>query len=160
MATDILVTPEQYLASHFDREPEFVHGEIVERPLPTRIHGRTQQRLGVLLDRVGYCCTDVRVQLTEDLYRIPDVMVFEGNGPLEQVPTSPPMLIVEISSPDDKFHELLKKCEQYRVWGVANIWLVEPELKKFHVYAGGLKVVSQFEFPSHNLTITPADLFV
>jgi Uma2 family endonuclease len=159
MATNTLVTRALYLATHFDREPELVHGEIVERPVPTRIHGRTQQRLAVLLDRAGYCCTDVRVRLTEDTYRVPDVMVYEGAGPEEQIPVSPPMLIVEISSPDDRFLELLKKCEEYRVWGVANIWIVEPELKKLHVYTDGLHLVSQFELAGHNFTITPADLF-
>jgi len=113
----------------------------------------------VLLDGAGYCCTDVRVRLAEHLFLIPDVLLFEGAGPTEQVPTSPPLVIVEISSPDDKFHELLEKCEQYHTWGVPNVWLIEPELKKLHVYTGGLQKVDYFEFPSRNLIVTPADLF-
>ena len=50
MATKALITPQQYLATQFEREPELVHGEVVERPLPNLIHGRTQQRLAVHLD--------------------------------------------------------------------------------------------------------------
>src|SRR5258706_9728055 len=111
MATNTLVTPEQYLATHFDREPELVHGEIVERPLPTKRHSMIQQRLSVLLDRIG-CYPELRMRLAVDMYRIPDIAVFERE-PEEDVPTSPPMLIVEISSPDDKFHQLLEKCEEY-----------------------------------------------
>jgi Uma2 family endonuclease len=84
MATKaFIVTPEQYLATQFEREPELVRGEIAERPLPNLIHGRTQQRLAVHLDSVGYCCTEVRMRLAEDLYRIPDVAVFEGTGPAD-----------------------------------------------------------------------------
>src|ERR1019366_3923365 len=125
MATNALVTPEQYLAANADRETELVRGEIAERPLPTRSHGRTQQRLAVLLDHAGYCCTEVRMRLAEDLYRIPDVAVFEGEGPAEEIPVAPPMLVVEISSPDDRFYDLMQKFDEYRAWGVPHIWLVE-----------------------------------
>ena len=113
MATKALITPQQYLATQFEREPELVHGELVERPLPNLIHGRTQQRLAVHLDGVGYCCTEVRMRLAEDLYRIPDVAVFEGTGPSEAVPTTPPLLVVEISSPDDRLDAMLQKLDEY-----------------------------------------------
>ncbi len=115
MATKALVTPEQYLTTHFEREPEPVHGEIAEKSLPTKSHGRTRQRLAVLLDSAGYCCTEVRMRLSKDLYRIPDVAVFEGAGPAEEVPSNPPLLVVEISSPDYRLHDLLQKFEDYRL---------------------------------------------
>ena len=47
MATKALITPEQYFATPFEREPELVRGEVVERPLPNLIRGRTQQRLAM-----------------------------------------------------------------------------------------------------------------
>jgi Uma2 family endonuclease len=160
MATKALITAEQYLSTHFEREPELVHGELAERPLPTRSHGRTQQRLAVLLDHAGYCCTEVRMRLAEDLYRIPDIAVFEGQGPAEEIPVAPPMLIVEISSPDDRFNDLMKKCEEYRAWGVQHIWLVEPELKRCHVYDNGsLTEVSRFTLPEFSLEIPASELF-
>jgi hypothetical protein len=49
MAGKVLITPEQYLATHFEREPELVRGELVEKSLPNLSHGKTQQRLCVLL---------------------------------------------------------------------------------------------------------------
>jgi Uma2 family endonuclease len=160
MATKALLTPEQYLAKRFERAPEFVHGEIAERTLPNLSHGRTQQRLAVRLDGAGYCCTDVRMRLAEDLFRIPDVALFEGTGPAEEIPSSPPLLVVEVSSPDDRLHDLLRKLEDYRIWGVRNIWLVEPELKKLHVYDNGsLKEVSRFELDQTGLAITATELF-
>ena len=40
MATKaFIITPEQYLATQFEREPELVRGELAERPLPTFQHG-------------------------------------------------------------------------------------------------------------------------
>ena len=160
MATKALLTPEQYLATHTDRETELARGELAERPLPTRSHGRTQQRLAVLLDSAGYCCTEVRMRLAEDLYRIPDVAVFEGGGPAEETPTTPPLLIVEISSPEDRFQEMFKKLEEYRAWGVQHIWLVEPELKRCHIYENGsLTEVSRLTLPQFGLEIPAAELF-
>jgi len=160
MATETLIAPKQYLATHADRENELAHGELAERPLPTKSHGRTQQRLAVLLDSAGYCCTEVRMRLAEDLYRIPDVAVFEGTGPAEEIPATPPMLIVEISSPEDRFEAMFRKLEEYRVWSVQHIWLVEPELKRCHIYeSGSLTEVSRLTLPQFGLEIAAAELF-
>ncbi len=159
MATKAFVTPQQYLATHFEREPELVHGELRERTLPTKSHGRTQQRLAVLLDRLGYCCTEVRMRLAEDCYRIPDVALFEGSGPAEEVPSEPPLLVVEVSSPDDRLHDLLEKFDQYQAWGVPNIWLIEPELKKLYRFEGGLRSVERLELPPFGFGVTAAELF-
>jgi Uma2 family endonuclease len=160
MATKALITPEQYFATQFEREPELVRGELVERPLPNLIHGRTQQRLAVHLDGVGYCCTEVRMRLAEDLYRIPDVAVFEGTGPTEIVPSSPPLLVIEISSPDDRLEAMLQKLEEYRTWGVPHIWLIEPELKRIHIYDGGsLTAVSRLELAHFDFAVSAEELF-
>jgi len=160
MATKTFLTPQQYFATTFEREPELVHGELVERPLPNLIHGRTQQRLAVHLDGLGYCCTEVRMRLAEDLYRIPDIAVFEGTGPADAVPAIAPLLVVEISSPDDRLAAMLQKLEEYRVWGVQHIWLIEPELKRKHVYDhGSLREVSRLELPQFGLAVTAQQVF-
>jgi Uma2 family endonuclease len=106
-----------------------------------------------------YCGVEIRLRLAEDLYRIPDITLGHGLTPGE-VPSSPPLLVVEISSPDDRLYDLLQKFEEYRIWGVENIWLVEPELKKFHVYDhGSLREVSQLELPQFGFRVTSEELF-
>jgi Uma2 family endonuclease len=163
MATKALITVAQYLATPYEREPEFVHGELLERSLPTGSHGATQLRLGSRLLTLAdthrlYCGVEIRMRLAEDLYRIPDIAL--GPGPLPQVPSSPPLLVVEVSSPDDRLYDLLQKLEEYRVWGVEHIWLVEPELKKFHVYDhGSLREVDQLELPRFGFRVTTGELF-
>ena len=100
------------------------------------------------------------MRLAEDLYRIPDVAVFEGAGPAEEIPTTPPTLMAEISSPEDRFEAMLRKLEEYRVWGVSHIWLVEPELKRCYVYeSGSLTEVSRLTLPQFGLEIAAAELF-
>jgi Uma2 family endonuclease len=157
MASKVLITPEQYLATHFEREPELVHGELVEKSLPKNTHSKAQQRLCVLLDRVGECRPELRMKLAEDLFRIPDFALFERDP--DELPESPPLLIVEIASPDGRLPDVERKLGEYRAWGVAHVWFVEPELKKLYTYDRGLTNVAQFELPQFGLTITPADLF-
>ena len=158
MATGALITAEKYLATPFEREPEFVHGELVEKSLPNKKHGRTQLRLCVLLGGAGYGCTEVRMKLAEDLFRIPDFAMFERE-PEEQLPASPPLVIVEINSPDDRLYDVEQKLEEYRSWGVAHVWFVEPELKKLYIYERGLVNVQQLDLAQFNLSITPDQLF-
>jgi Uma2 family endonuclease len=99
------------------------------------------------------------MQLAADLFRVPDLAVFT-NPPAEQAPSSPPLVVVEITSPDDRHQDLLQKLEEYRVWGVQHIWVVEPELKKFHVYdTEGLARVDQFELPQFGFSVTARELF-
>jgi Uma2 family endonuclease len=158
MATGALITPERYLSTRFEREPEFVHGELVEKSLPNKKHGRTQLRLCMLLGGAGYGCTEVRMKLAEDLFRIPDFAMFESD-PGEGIPESAPLLIIEIGSPDDRVLDIEKKLEEYRAWGVAHIWFVEPELRKLYIYERGLVNVQQLDLPQFNLTIMAPELF-
>lgn len=164
MATKALITPEQYLATQFEREPELVRGEIAERPLPTFQHGNLQLRLGSRLMALQqsypvFTGVEVRVRIGPDLYRIPDISMWAGEEPAT-VPASPPFLIVEISSPDDRLDAMLQKLEEYRVWGVPHIWLIEPELKRIHVYDGGsLREVSSLELPQFGFVVSAQQVF-
>ena len=102
---------------------------------------------------------EVRVRIASDLYRIPDISMWEGTAP-DRVPASPPLLVVEISSPDDRLDAMLQKLEEYRAWGVRHIWLVEPELKRIHVYDhGSLTAVSRLELPQFSFAVTAQELF-
>jgi Uma2 family endonuclease len=96
------------------------------------------------------------MKLAADLFRTPDFALFERDP--DELPESP-LLIVEIASPDDRLRDVEQKLEEYRAWGVAHVWFVEPELKKLYTYDRGLTNVAQLELPRFNLTITPADLF-
>ena len=158
MATKTLITAEQYLSTHFEREPELVRGEIVERPLPNNTHSEIQQRLSVLLDRTGFCRPELRMRVAQDTYRLPDMAVFERRPPGE-VPDSPPFLIVEIVSLDDRHRDLMHKLQDYRAWGVPNIWIVDPELKLLYVYDSGLLERDRLELPHLGFSVAPNDLF-
>ena len=158
MASKTLITPQQYLATYWEREPEYVHGEIVEKPLPNKKHGYLQILIGSLLLPAGYVGSEIRVGLADDVFRLPDIALWKQE-PEGELPTEPPFVAVEISSPDSRMGVVLQKLEQYRAWGVQNIWFVESQLEKLYVFDGGLKEVPQFELPEFSITITAARLF-
>jgi Uma2 family endonuclease len=164
MATKAQITAEEYLHMTFEYDAEFVHGEIVERSLPNYRHGKTQTRLsqafGPLVHSYPlYPCSEVRMRIAPDVYRIPDIAVFAGKEPPD-VPTSPPLLVIEILFKDDRFYDLMEKLEEYRTWGVANIWVVDPLAKRFSAYTElGLQNVSSLTLPDYSFQLTPSELF-
>jgi Uma2 family endonuclease len=164
MATKALITPEQYFATRFEREPELVRGEIAERPLSTFQHGNLQLRMGSCLMALQqsypvFTGVEVRLRIAPDIYRIPDISMWEGAAP-DAVPATPPLLVVEISSPDDRPDAMLQKLEEYRIWGVQHIWLIEPEIKRIPVHDhGSLREVSRLELPQFGFAVTSRQVF-
>jgi len=150
---------EEYLDLVFpDRpEPDYVHGEVVERSLPTPIHGQIQLLLGILfaplLKQVRFAMmSELRVQIEPQLFRVVDFAVYLESRPEGRYGTSPAFVTIEIVSPDDRFSELTQRLEDYRRWGVPHVWLVDPQLKRLYEYtdAGLLQHpwlrLSEFEF--------------
>src|SRR5579864_920624 len=82
MASHLQVAPGEYLATSFDgTDREYVRGEIVERSMPDYAHGRMQVEFAFRFRQLRdshhpYACSETRMQLAPDLYRIPDVAVF------------------------------------------------------------------------------------
>jgi Uma2 family endonuclease len=165
VATKTQITADQYLHMTFEHDAELVHGEIVERSMPDYIHGRLQFLLGLAFAQLTrshpmYPCFEVRMKLAPDVYRIPDVAVFAGVSPQQSVPEIPPLVVIEILSKDDRHSDLMQKLEEYRTWGVPNIWIVDPATKRFGIYTDfGLQNVSSFSLPDYPFQLTQPELF-
>src|SRR5580700_6584215 len=132
---------EEYLGLVFpDRpEPDYVHGEVVERALPTLVHAQIQALLvllfGRLLPKIHLTLlTEPRLQIEPDLFRVVDFAVCRGARPEGRYATSAVYIAIEIVSPDDRYNDLTERLEDYRRWGVAHVWLVEPQRKRLWEY--------------------------
>ncbi len=98
----------EYLPTTFDEgDCEYVDGEIVERNVGKYSHSWIQKRpLKVLapfeerLDLGAF--QDLRFRATASRYRIPDIGVWRRSDLGEEVPSVPPLLAIEILSPDDR----------------------------------------------------------
>src|SRR5262249_1960099 len=78
---------------------------------------------------------ELRSRVASTRVRIPEVSIYPGQKPTERVPTKPPLVAIEILSPDDRYSKLMQKFEEYNAWGVRRIWLVDPETRKLKVYS-------------------------
>ncbi len=165
MGTKTLMSVDEYLRTTFDgADREYLDGEVVERNMGNKSHGRIQGRLIRLLgsyeERTGlYVIPEVRYRVQETRYRIPDVAVFEGE-PEGEFPSIPPLVTVEIFSPDDRIGYIIPKLEEYRHWGVKHVWAIDPENHKLFTYGeSGLHEVTELRLPSYEIVLTKADIF-
>lgn len=158
---------EEYLGLVFpDRpEPEYVHGDVVERSLPTPIHGQIQLLLGLLFaglsKRVRFVMmSELRVQIEPDLFRVIDFAVYLDARPEGRYATSPAYVAVEIVSPDDRYTELTQRLDDYQRWGVNHVWLVDPQLKRLYEYTeAGLLQHFALRLPEFDFEISSQELF-
>jgi Uma2 family endonuclease len=130
METRALIPVEVYLTSVYRPDCDYVDGEVLERNLGERDHGRLQLRLGAyFLARQAqwntYAIVEQRVQVRPGKFRVPDVCVVLGSTN-EQVLTTPPFLCVEILSPEDRVSRLQERIDDYFSMGVRHVWVVDP----------------------------------
>jgi Uma2 family endonuclease len=67
-----------------------------------------------------------RVRIRDKRYLIPDVCVVLGERPPEPVFTSPPLLWIEILSPDDQPERVAQKVREVLAFGVPYVWVIDP----------------------------------
>jgi len=166
MDAKVQVPVEEYLKTSYEGpDPEYVDGEIVERAVPDLTHSTVQGRFIEIFYELRkrhpvQALPELRHKIRETRYRIPDVAVFAGRKPEEKYPSTPPYIAIEILSPDDRFSEVVRKLDEYRSWGIAHIWVVDPQLRRFLVYgATGLGEVTEFRLPDYDVVITPQAVF-
>ncbi len=166
MASKTLVPVEEYLHISFDGpDREYVDGEIIERHLGSKRHSKAQRRVirffESLSDRHSlHLFPEMRVKISSTRYRVPDVAVYFGSEPEEEVPSIPPSLVVEIVSEDDRYIEIVRKLAEFHEWGVKYIWLADPSTRALSVYdSARLHDVSSFELPEFGVTLSPGEIF-
>lgn len=164
MGSATALSVEEYLHTSFpDLDREYRDGELVERTLPDYPHGKTQGLLFAFFLALGrqfslYPCVETRMRVRPTRFLIPDVAVFHPNEP-DAVPEVPPLIAIEILSPDDRLGEVREKLEEYRTWGVPHVWLVDPRSRRFYTCDAGFTETSSLRVPELGIEMTPQDLF-
>ena len=159
------ISVDEYLHTSFpDLDREYRDGKLVERCVPDYLHGRTQALLLVFFEPLRkklsfYACSETRVKVREGLYLIPDVSVFRPSPPPSSVPDQPPFIAVEILSPDDRLNAVREKLEEYKSWGVAHVWLVDPHSRRMYTCDAGLTEVPFLRIPELGVEVRPGEIF-
>ena len=134
MAT-ALVSIGEYLATSYRPDREYIDGTIEERNLGTYDHARLQLILGGWFLRRERewnirAVVEQRVQVSPTRFRVPDVTVIDGAQPVEQILTHPPLITVEVLSPEDTWARMEERIADYLSFGIANVWVLDPKSRR------------------------------
>ena len=158
-----LVTVEEYLRTGYKPACDFIDGTLRQKPMPTWKHGLIQAHLGALLNaHRGYlAASELTVRIREGKYLVPDLAVQSRSSVQDPYPTKPIFLCIEILSPEDRFAEVLAKCDEYLAWGVPMTWIVDPELRRAWQYSGRVpqEIPASGSLEAGEISVSLSELF-
>ena len=142
MATATLISLDQYLSTTYRPDCDYIDGELQERTLGKFDHSNLQRILvGILFAKeiewnvLGLPEQRMRVSATR--IRIPDVCIVSRNQSREQILTTPPLACLEILSEGDTLRTTQPRLEDYRTFGVPNLWIFDPSNREAYIYENG-----------------------
>jgi Uma2 family endonuclease len=144
--TPALLTIEEYLRTSYHPDADFVDGEIEERNLGEYEHAKIQTLIAFLftLNQKLWqtnAIVEQRIRVAGKRVRICDVTVLRADAPRESVTRTPPLVCIEILSPEDRLPRVELVLADYLAMGVANIWLVDPVRRVAYTFdATGLRL--------------------
>ncbi|HYK36507.1 Uma2 family endonuclease [Alloacidobacterium sp.] len=149
MATSVQVAIETYLKTSYHPDRDYVDGEIEERNLGEFDHATIQMAVLAWFyarrnDWNIHVLPEQRVRVSGMRVRIPDVCLVSRDLPVEQVITHPPLVVVEILSPEDRVRRYNDRLEDYRAMGVKNIWILDPATQTGFDWIAGWHGVVRF----------------
>jgi Uma2 family endonuclease len=157
-ATPLPLSVEDYLHSSYHPDCDYVDGELQERNLGEFDHAAVQTALAVWFASHAKewnirAVTELRIQVAPTRFRIADVCLMSRDEPVEQVPTRAPLAVIEVLSPEDLVSRYQQRLDDYRLMGVPNIWIVDPESRRGYDCSAGSWIEKQ-SFAVQNSPIT------
>ncbi len=171
VTTEQTISLEEYLSMSFPdshTEPEFVRDHLEEKAIPDTFHSEVQATAILLVreasDRSGRRAItrpELRARIGSIAVRVPDLMVYLDAPPPRgpRLVTSPPLAIIEITSPEDLLEKMLARLGDYMAWGAPYVFLVEPRFRQLYRYTPkGLQPVDAIELPEFGFRASIDDL--
>jgi Uma2 family endonuclease len=164
MASATQIPVSQYLDTTFRPDREYVDGEVRERNVGKWEHARIQWLLALWFGNhesawgvIG--STEQRVQVSSTRVRVPDLVVLRP-GPQPDILTHPPILVIEILSPDDSYSDLQERCQDYMQMGVGTVWIIDPKTRSGRMCCGAEWVAAtRLEVPGTPIHVALTPLF-
>jgi Uma2 family endonuclease len=141
MATATQIVPlSQYLGTTYHPDVDYIDGELRQRNVGKWEHARLQWLLALWLGSheaewnvTG--STEQRIQVAPSRVRIADLVVVRP-GPQPAILVEPPLLVIEVLSPDDTYSELQERCKDYSAMGVGTVWIIDPKTRSGRMCSG------------------------
>jgi Uma2 family endonuclease len=140
MAISTQIPLSEYLETSYRPDREYVDGEVRKRNAGKWEHARVQWLLAVWFGShekewgiIG--SVEQRVRASFSRIRVPDVVVLRVGIPPD-VLIDPPLLIIEILSPDDSYSDTQERAQDYRAMGVETVWIIDPKTRTGRMCSG------------------------
>lgn len=165
MAASTMVALSEYLRTSYSPDCEWVDGEVRERNMGEGSHsvvqsffikffGRHEEAWGIRV------LPELRTQVSAKHFRVPDVVVMRSSDPFEEIVRTPPLLCIEVLSPEDRMGDMQEKIEDYLAMGVDAIWVVNPLARRaFVVIDGALTPVTELTVPATPIRVAANEVF-
>ncbi len=136
------ITLDEYLHTSYHPDCDFVDGEVQERLWGELDHSNTQ---GALIhwfaarDKEWDTRTllSLRIRVAPTRIRVADVCLISRDTPREQIPTTPPLVVMEVVSPEDRVARFIERIDDYRNMGVRHIWVIDPQTRRGYDCSSG-----------------------
>lgn len=142
-----MISLEEYLATDYEPDCDFVDGALEERNLGEWDHSRLQLKIGAYFlahyEAKGMrVVPELRIRVAANRVRVPDLCVFLTD-PKQRVPSTPPFLCIEILSPEDRLKRIQVRINDYLAMGVSMAWIIDPETRQAYTVtaAEGLREI-------------------
>ncbi len=126
---------EEYLSTSYRPDVEYIDGELKERNVGELEHARMVKAILQWFEPYESSwglevLPDVRVQVSAESYRVPDVCLRRTANPDVRFVTATPAVVIEILSPEDSISDYRARIADYRQKGIPGIWIVDPKTRK------------------------------
>ena len=157
-----LVSIEEYLSSSYEPDCDYVDGVLEQRNLGEYDHSNLQTTISAYLKYRARSwnvrvIVELRIRVSATRVRVPDICVILRDREIEQVPTKPPLVCIEVLSPEDRWPRVEKRIQDFLTMGVERVWVFDPKKGEVFEYAksGRRKVVEDLlEAPPVSIRIS------
>lgn len=118
------------------RRYELVNGRLDVSPAPIFVHTLIESRLTIHLgvvapdDFIVLSGPGINVNAKRTHHRIPDLAVIRTEAAEMPYLTRPPVLAVEVVSPESMFRDHHTKAREYAEFGIGSYWIINPSAEK------------------------------
>ena len=157
MKTEAFVSVQEYLKTSYEPDRDYVDGEVQERNVGERDHSEIQGECFFFFRQrqeqwKTFAFLEQRIQISARRFRVPDICVYVGAKPGEQIFRTPPFICIEILSPEDRMSRVEIRINDYLKMGVRYVWILDPETEQVYTatLAEGLREVKNGILTTHD----------
>ena len=163
--TQPTVSVEQYQATTYHPDCDYVDGVLEERNLGEPEHAEVQGALVEWFRNHGRewnirALPEARIQITSTRFRVADVGVYRRDTPVKQLRGERPLAVIEVVSPEDRISRYEQRIDDYRKIGISCIWVVDPQTRRgYDCSSGSFIETNSFAVESSSIRVDLSTIF-